>query len=83
MSYTQQPHAPPGDDDRMDTETVADDDSVDSMEIDPLADDEYLHSDSLTDTDSAPGASPEIFPTDSTRPAGASRGVFVHSVPHS
>ena len=74
---------PPGDDDRMDTETDADDDSVDSMEIDPLADDEYLHGDSLTDTDSAPGASPEIFPTDRTRPAGASRGVFVHSVPHS
>ena len=60
MSYTQQPHAPPGDDDRMDTETVADDDSVDSMEIDSLADDEYLHSDSLhsasrgVDLDSVP-----------------------------
>ena len=38
---------PPGDDDRMDTETVADDDSVVSMEIDPLAVDGYLHSDSL------------------------------------
>ena len=42
MSYTQQPHAPPGNDDRMDTETVADDYSVASMEIDPLADDGYL-----------------------------------------
>ena len=39
MSYTQQPHAPPGDDNRMDTETVADDYSVAFMEIDPLADD--------------------------------------------
>ena len=38
---------PPGDDDGMDTETVAVDDSVASMEIDPLAGDDYLHSDSL------------------------------------
>ena len=53
MSYTQQPHPPPGNDldvnstDRMDKETFADDDSIASKETDPLADDNYLHSDYL------------------------------------
>ena len=76
MSHTQHAYAPPRDnpasssDDRMETDTVTAPSLDDSMETETVS------------TDSAPGASPEIFPTDST-PAGASRGVFVHSVPRS
>ena len=80
MSHTQHTYAPPRDnpasssDDRMETDTVTAPSLDDSMETE-----------TVTDSDpGAPGASSEIiFPTDSTRPAGASRGVFVHSVPHS
>ena len=79
MSHTQHAYAPPRDnpasssDDRMETDTVTA----------PSLDDSSMDTETVISTDSAPGASPEIFPTDSTRPAGASRGVFVRSVPHS
>ena len=79
MSHTQHAYAPPRDnpasssDDRMETDTVTA----------PSLDDSSMDTETFISTDSAPGASPEIFSTDSTQPAGASRRVFVRSVPHS